>query len=286
MIDGDFPTKYQPEIFFSGTFARKEKEHVNEERYRFYQALKSWDKTFYFTYSLSDGDKETVKSNFLDEFENKYRLKYKNEEDFDNLIYSKEEIQKNIFSSGFPLDQLDDNELLNELSNWEKAISIEKLRENDPYQKSKYNGFLFDNSKDKRNVQNDELSEFRDRVYSISQLETYTSCPFRYFLERVLNVKIVEEPDEEMEAIELGSLLHAILFEFYLEIRKKNIVIRNCSDVVFAKVKKMIFNIAEKHVAKIAQDARFDFYEKEKIFGINSRKEDSLLFRFLLLKIN
>ncbi len=286
MIDGDFPTKYQPEIFFSGKFIRKEKEHVNEERYRFYQALKSWSKSFYLTYPLSDGDKETVKSNFLDEFENKFGIKYKVEEDFNNLIYSKEEVQKNILSSGFPLDQLDDNELLSEISNWEKTIAVEKLREDDPYQKSPYNGFLFENGNINQGDTNDELSNFRDRVYSISQLETYTSCPFKYFLERVLNIEIFEEPDEEMEAIELGSLLHAILFEFYLRIREENIVIRNCSDVVFEKVKKMIFNIAEKHVSNIIQDSPFAFYEEEKIFGINSKKEDSLLFRFLLNERN
>lgn len=286
MIDGDFPTKYQPEIFFSGKFSRKEKQHVNEERYRFYQGLKSWSKSFYLTYPSSDGDKETVKSNFLDEFEKKFRIKYKAEEDFINLIYSKEEVQKNIISTGFPKDQLNDSELLCEISNWEKAIAVEKLREDNPYQKSPYNGFLFETGGIDQIDTNDELSNFRDRAYSISQLETYTACPFRYFLERVLNIEIAEEPDEQMEAIELGSLLHAILFEFYVRIREENIVIRNCSDAVFEKVKKMIFKIAEKHVSNIIQDSPFAFYEEEKIFGINSNKEDSLLFRFLLNERN
>ena len=68
MIDGDFPTKYQPEIFFSGSFAKKERHHLNEERYRFYQALKSWSNKLYLTYPDSHDEKETVRSTFLDEF--------------------------------------------------------------------------------------------------------------------------------------------------------------------------------------------------------------------------
>ena len=39
LCDGDFPTKYSPEIFFSGSFRKRELVHITEERYLFYQAL-------------------------------------------------------------------------------------------------------------------------------------------------------------------------------------------------------------------------------------------------------
>ncbi len=37
--DGDLPTRFTPEIFFSGSFAREEIHHQVEQRYLFYQAL-------------------------------------------------------------------------------------------------------------------------------------------------------------------------------------------------------------------------------------------------------
>ena len=37
--DGDLPTRFTPEIFFSGSFIREEVLHQVEQRYLFYQAL-------------------------------------------------------------------------------------------------------------------------------------------------------------------------------------------------------------------------------------------------------
>ncbi|MCU0406865.1 MAG: hypothetical protein MUE64_07840, partial [Ignavibacteriaceae bacterium] len=45
--DGDLPTRFTPEIFFSGSFAREEVQHQVEQRYLFYQALCTWKKKLY-----------------------------------------------------------------------------------------------------------------------------------------------------------------------------------------------------------------------------------------------
>ncbi|MEO8033687.1 MAG: PD-(D/E)XK nuclease family protein [Acidobacteriota bacterium] len=53
------------------------------------------------------------------------------------------------------------------------------------------------------------------RVYSASQLETMALCPYRYFLQRVLQVRPLEdiefEPDQWLQAHQFGSLLHDVL---------------------------------------------------------------------------
>ena len=53
------------------------------------------------------------------------------------------------------------------------------------------------------------------RVYSASQLETMAGCPYRYFLERILGVKPLDEleyePDTWLDALEFGNLLHEVL---------------------------------------------------------------------------
>ncbi|VAX20862.1 ATP-dependent nuclease, subunit B [hydrothermal vent metagenome] len=282
MIDGDFPTKYQPEIFFSGSFAKKERHHLNEERYRFYQALKSWDRGFYLTYPTSQGEKETVKSTFLDEFDKCFAMSYKTSDDYDNLIFSAEELQRNIWTNEISLDKNKDNSIAANIEEWKKAVKIDQFRNENPLAPSSYNGSLFADSLEEEETLKTELLNMQTKAYSVSQLETYTACPFRYFLERVLKVEIVEEPDEEMEAVEIGSLLHAILFEFYVTVRKKNIIIRNCSDNVFKIAEDLIFEIAEKRVSETTHNSPFAFFEEEKILGINSERKNSLLYKFLL----
>ena len=78
LTDGDFPTRFSPEIFFSGSFAKEEIRHQTEERYHFYQALCSWEKGLYLTHPVTDDKKELVESNFLIEFKTI---------DFDKYIY-------------------------------------------------------------------------------------------------------------------------------------------------------------------------------------------------------
>lgn len=282
MIDGDFPTKYQPEIFFSGSFAKKERHHLNEERYRFYQALKSWNKRFYLTYPASQGEKETVISTFLDEFDKCFAMSYKTSDDYNNLIFAAEELQRNIWTNEISPDKNRNNSIAANIKEWKRAAEVDQFRIENPLAPSSYNGILFADFSDEEETLKAELLNIQTKAYSVSQLETYTACPFRYFLERVLKVEIIEEPDEEMEAVEIGTLLHAILFEFYVTIREKNIIIRNCSDNVFKIAENLIFGIAEKHVSETTNNSPFAFFEEEKIFGINSERKNSLLYKFLL----
>ena len=50
--------------------------------------------------------------------------------------------------------------------------------------------------------------------YSASQLGSYGKCPFRFFLERVLELDSVQEPDEEIDRGQRGLLAHRILQNF------------------------------------------------------------------------
>jgi ATP-dependent helicase/nuclease subunit B len=60
-----------------------------------------------------------------------------------------------------------------------------------------------------------KLGEHEERIFSISQLETYGKCPFRYFAERVLNLRTFEEIEELLTPIERGILYHEVLYKFY-----------------------------------------------------------------------
>lgn len=53
-------------------------------------------------------------------------------------------------------------------------------------------------------------------TFAATQLETYATCPFRYFGERVLGVREIEEPEEveTLAPLDRGALIHEILEAF------------------------------------------------------------------------
>ena len=58
----------------------------------------------------------------------------------------------------------------------------------------------------------------RERPISPSALETWATCPYRYFLSRVLGLSVPpEDDDDEISAMERGTLVHKILERFVEE---------------------------------------------------------------------
>lgn len=282
LCDGDLPTRYTPEIFFSGQYAKNEIKHQTEERYQFYQSLCSWDKGLYLTYPLHDDRQEFVESNFLKEFTNHFSINNKNEKDYSSKIYSKEELlifigQESKEKDMHEIEKIVKDKSIN-LERIENSIAIDQLRINNPFENSEYTGMIFNELSEEAK---EKLKRYKEKEYSISQLETYAKCPYKYFAERVLNLKALEEPSEEIEALEMGSLLHNILYEFYSTIRKKGIIISKASAENFKTAENILFKIAEEKINDGNFNSPLTFYEKEKILGINGKRENSLLYQFL-----
>jgi ATP-dependent helicase/nuclease subunit B len=277
LCDGDFPTRYTPEIFFSGSYFRKEQSHQTEERYHFYQSLCSWTKGLYLTVPLNEEHRELAESTFLSEFADLFHFSEKREDDYSNKIYSQEELLKYIGENGIEAGEDQSIGEVN-LEQIKKSLEINKLRTNDPYGDSPYTGSIFNNLSDEGK---NKLEKFRERQFSTTQLETYAKCPYKYFAERVLRLEAIEEPSEEIEALEMGSLLHTILYEFYSEISRKGIVLHTCSEIEFKDAESFIFKLAEEKIKDANFNSPLTFYEKEKILGINNNRKNSILYEFL-----
>ena len=54
-----------------------------------------------------------------------------------------------------------------------------------------------------------------ERIWSPTQLETYASCPFRFFLERVIRIDPLPDVDLTLSPTRRGTLIHETLCEFY-----------------------------------------------------------------------
>lgn len=59
-----------------------------------------------------------------------------------------------------------------------------------------------------------------DEVVSSTRLESWASCPFAYFVHRLLGVEPVVDPEQqlEMSALDRGSLIHEVLEQFLTEV--------------------------------------------------------------------
>ncbi|RPI70343.1 MAG: hypothetical protein EHM47_12285 [Ignavibacteriales bacterium] len=279
MCDGDLPTRYMPEIFLSGSYFKKEEMHQTEERYHFYQALCSWKKGLYLTYPLSEERKELVQSNFLVEFKNLFSPVVKTEADYRDTIYSKEELLKLAGETDISLlIDKSGSELSINAEDINHAINIETLRRNEMTGNSPFTGEIYESLKDDNK---EWLSDLKFRQYSVSQLEVYAKCPYKYFAERILKLEEIDEPTEEIEALEMGSLLHNVFYEFYKILNERRIVLSRCSESEFNSAKELLFSITEKKIEEANFKSPLSFYEKEKILGLNNRKENSILYEFL-----
>ncbi len=280
IVDGEFPTRYSPEIFIPDKYKILEEGHLSKERYRFYQALSVAEEQIILTYPKSKENSELTPSSFLNDLKSVVEIEKIDSFDYDFTVCSSYEIKKNMSIKS--LEKLDSPILAEHHINLSKVIKNSKIdfqRRNNPFDNSEFNGYLdVNNDKDVR----DYFESFSSKQsYSSSKLENYVKCPFQYLLKNVLKLQPYKEPIEEVEAFEIGTLVHSILYEFYTEIQKKNLIIENCTDEQFEVLLDLIFQIAEKKVNKENFTNSFSFFELEKILGINGNKKFSILYRFL-----
>jgi ATP-dependent helicase/nuclease subunit B len=278
--DGDFPTRFTPEIFFSGSFAKEEYRHQVEQRYLFYQALCTWKKKLYLTYPQFDDKRELVQSSFLKDFTSLFGTTTLTSADFEHKIYSKEELLQML--GKLSLEQRNNIKIpaeadinIEELNN---AIEIEATRNEDPFAESDHTGFI---SKIFDEKIGEKLKKITEGEFSATQLENYAKCPYKYFAEYVLRLETITEPIEELEAFEYGSLIHNVLYAFYTKLKEKGIVLFNCNDDDFKTADELLFKIAEKRFDELNLNSDLSFYEREKLLGIGGNKKQSILYKFL-----
>ncbi len=86
-------------------------------------------------------------------------------------------------------------------------------------------GNLADTSLDGAN--GDGLNIQMDKSLSATRLQAWATCPFRYYLDRVLGVRSTDRPEDAqrwtINALDKGSVIHTILERFYKELIAKEL---------------------------------------------------------------
>jgi ATP-dependent helicase/nuclease subunit B len=222
LVDTEFPSVYEPEVFLSEELRKTEWRHKLDERYLFYQGVVNFKTHLYLTYPRTDGENELVRSRFIDSLEQVVEFKKVSSDEFDRGIFSMLELYDKfgrflkfeLGDRGFDFVVEKFPKLVEDYGDRIKYIfdvSRINISRSESHHYVEYEGVVetfYDEEKKK-------LGEHEERIFSISQLETYGKCPFRYFAERVLNLRTFEEIEELLTPIERGILYHEVLYKFY-----------------------------------------------------------------------
>lgn len=84
--------------------------------------------------------------------------------------------------------------------------------------RSSYDGLLSENGMIREELNTRFGAETR---WSASQLEIYSQCPFRFFMERVIRIQPLPEPDGDLAPVMKGTLIHNVLCRFLRMMQKE-----------------------------------------------------------------
>lgn len=195
---------YRKGINFGSNIFEMEKEKI-----RFILSIASSKEGLFLSYRTSGEDGSYIsKSQFLDEVIYKLGLQKSLEERkvrtmrdrFKlNKIYSREELIKKYCITkdsrtikDIQIDYLD------------KAIKVEEMRNSSHF--TEYDGLI--------DIERLKESNKRD-VFSASKIMSYNKCPFKYFIENVLNIRKWEE--DIYSSLNFGNIYHYVLEKYYKE---------------------------------------------------------------------
>ena len=281
LVDGEFPSVYQPEVFMSARRRQeRERRHIWENRYLFYQATTNWTEHLYLTYPLREGENELVRSSFVDAFLSSSDVTLWEDPaaiPFAEDICSREEYLRlhSVRDGDAPLLPAAGAE--DEWARVRCSRDVERARRSGGAA-GEYGGVIAGAlGEEGRRF----IDGFRERVLSVSQLETYAGCPFRFFSRYLLRLREREEFEEGMTAVEKGALIHDALFEFFTARRERNAPpLKAAPREEFEQAVKDLVAIAAAKMASLDIPDVFWEIAKELILGKEGGGE-GLLRRFL-----
>jgi len=80
--------------------------------------------------------------------------------------------------------------------------------------------------KNKNLTKNDFKITISENIFPISATDfsVYATCPYKFFIEKILKIETLDEPDrKELSALEKGIFIHKLLMEFYKDLSEDNI---------------------------------------------------------------
>lgn len=181
---------------------RSKSDILREERYHFIAALLSARTRVYLSYPAADGSAPLVRSGFVDAVREAFSPETWGNGDFPASRLAAARRAGGLLARGEAASPpvLTAAEAV-------RRLNIENYHRKGGYD-SPYDGLIGGDP---------ALAERfgEEAVFSVTALETYADCPFRFYLEQVLGLAPLPPADPDLTGEERGSLVHRIAFRFY-----------------------------------------------------------------------
>ncbi|NQT18373.1 MAG: exodeoxyribonuclease V subunit gamma [Planctomycetes bacterium] len=292
MVDGEFPRPQAPRIFYSDS-RRTQLEFkttptsLEIERYLFASAAAAPRRRLMISYPTYDGGKTLLKSLFVREIERALPWVDTKRRPATGEVFSPKSLQSYLGGALAGRNASETRRAITICGNpannapdaMTRALAIEEMRRRgDAW--SRFEGMLAD-PEVKRLI----AQRYQERAFSASTLESYARCPFRFFAERVAQLEELEEPQEEIDALERGSVIHRMLSRFYIERRGRGTTQLSPDDDRNAALEH-IRSIAEDEFEQLPYEGFFWDMERERIIGGHGRRSPGVLEMFIDAEIS
>ncbi len=281
LAEGAFPAPYQPQVFLTSGLQKGERKQLLEDRVLFYQALINFERKLYLSYpKKSAGGAELNRSNFLGALEEVLEIETapKAEGVFssNDLYRMAHTLQPSVvdgLGTSYPN------------ASWIRTLkqqvprSREAMRARLSKEDSIYRGAV---DPALLTVEERAALEYnKSRVWSVTQLELYAICPFRFFARDILGLGEQQEMEEGLDAMERGSALHEVLRQFLLFRRERKLpAIQDVSEAELPAIYAEAKQLATNHFQTIASEHPFWRLDSEHLFSGN-QPDGSLLWKFI-----
>lgn len=116
----------------------------------------------------------------------------------------------------------------------------------------------------------------KDMVHSVSRLETYSGCAYRFFLQ--YGLKLAKRETYTVESSNIGTILHAVMEHFFKEIKEGNIILKNMKEEeIDEKVKELTVQAAQEENETIFESSYRNRHQLEVLIRIAKRSVHHLL---------
>ena len=260
--DGVFPSVNKNEGFFNDNdrnylkengleLAKGTIDNLYDDNFNIYKAFTSAESKLFLSYVQSDTDGKPLRPSTLILKIKKIFINLKEESDIlekNYLIINEKNLYENL------INNINKNNLENNL-----FLFYKYFNENNNYKKILKNNINYiKHLKLPEKIKKENIQKLYGNILktSVSKLETFSSCPYEYFLQYSLKLK--ENQELKVSNLDTGSFMHDIINSFFEELNKQNLNVKNIDD---KNLEKIIDKIIEE---KLKDNKNYIFVATEK----------------------
>ncbi len=278
LTEGAFPAPYQPQVFLTSGLQKGERKQLLEDRVLFYQAITNFEERLHLSHPSKSGGANVNRSGFLDALGEIIKIETALTSDG---IFSCNDLYR-------IADRLDSSTIASLETDYPNALWLRTLKEQVPRsfeairarmqpEDSVYRG----NVDPSMLTPEEQAALEKSRVWSVTQLELYATCPFRFFARDVLSLGEEQELEEGLDARDRGSALHEVLRQFLISRREQNLPsIQDAPESELNTVYADARRLAQDHFKTIASEHPFWRLDSELLLS-EDKPGGSILRKFI-----